>query len=628
MRFSENFLNELKDRLPLSSYVGRKVKLTRSGRHMKGLSPFKQEKTPSFFVDDDKRTFTCYSTGVHGDLISFVQETEGLSFQEAVEKLAGMAGMELPTDSPQERQQVAKRKSLMELMEATVTFYENQLRADIGREARDYLLNKRGLDDPAWRRHRIGYAPEGWQSLRDHLVGLGANDKELLDIGVVRTSKQSSKPPYDAFRHRIIFPILDPTGRPVALGGRALEPSEVLKEKGIPKYVNSAETPLFHKSSVIYNYGRARDALHKKGMRQNEAGDALSRGLIVSEGYMDVIALAEHGFDTAVAPMGTALTEDHLKMLWRVGPEPIMCFDGDAAGRNAALRAADLALPLLEPGNSLYFTLLPQGMDPDDLLKTDGGKEQMRDLLLNARPLVDLLWERERDKEKLDTPERRAGFEARLDACADRIGHEQVKKAYRRELKNRQFELFRPQRQPFVKGGFKKPTSAGITWEQIMDAQGRSGIGLLVRAIDSQDLLEEARDVLAFAEFSDQDVSSLRNAALDVQESHGKVDRLLVAAHLRSLGRTRSAKLLEDYPRNEPIDPASGAGRAWLEALERFPTVAALRDEADSTKDAVASANGVEEYAAEWARRKRLVAEREALRKRTQETEDDQYSRE
>ncbi len=637
MRFSEAFIDELKDRLPISGYIGRKVKLVRSGKNFKGLSPFKDEKTPSFYVDDEKRSYRCFSTQQSGDIISYVQETEGLSFQEAVEKLVQMAGMDMPTESASEKKQVKKRKSLFELMEAAVAFYEAQLREDVGREARDYLQKSRGLKESAWKRHRIGYAPEGWQTLHDHLVKQGATAKELLEIGLVRPSKNTSKPPYDAFRHRIIFPILDPTGRPIALGGRALEASEVLKEKGIPKYVNSSETPLFHKSSVIYNYGRARDAIYKLS-RNAASDDPFARGLIVSEGYMDVIAMAEHGFTTAVAPMGTALTEEQLKMLWRGGPEPIMCFDGDEAGKKAAMRAVDLALPMLEPGKSVYVTLLPQGLDPDDLLKTDGGVAGLRDLLRNARPLVDLLWERELKKEPLDTPERRAGFEARLDEAVASILNEQVRAAYVRELKDRRYQYYRDQRsskqgnkddRPWKFKGNSRYSGRNIPQGPIVKLAdtrglaGRGGLGMIIRAIDSPALMEEAKELLAMADFGDENLISLRNAALDVQDFGEKVDRDAIAAHLRSLGRTSSAKLLEEYPNQEPIDPSSTIGREWLAALERFPTVAALRDEAESEKNAFASANGVEEHKAEWARRKRLVAERQALKAKSQEMLDD-----
>ena len=619
MRFSEDFLNELKDRIRLSDYVGRSVKLVRSGKHMKGLSPFKPEKTPSFFVDDDKRSFNCYATGVHGDLISYVQEVEGLDFTETVKKLAELAGMELPTRSPQERQVMRRRKSLQELMEATVAFYEAQLRSDVGALARDYLQRKRGLDANAWARHRIGYAPEGWQYLRDHLVNdLGAKDDELIEIGVTRPSNKPGKPPYDAFRHRVIFPILDASGKPVALGGRALEPSEVLKERGIPKYVNSAETPLFRKSATIYGFGPARDALHRAS-REGDA-NALSRGLVLVEGYMDVIALVEHGFPTAVAPMGTALTEDQLQMLWRVGPEPIMCFDGDSAGVKAAHRAVDLALPMLAPGRSIYFTFLPQGLDPDDLLKTDGGAEKMRALLLGARPLADILWERELAKETPDTPERKAGLEARLFDLVGQIDHEQVKTAYRREVKDRLYRLSMELRQASRDDAWKagrnasmRRGGAGVTPEMIKENKDRPGLGLLCRAIETPLLIEEARDALVIADFSDPDVSAIRDAMLDLQDSTGKLDRGAVSAHLRSLGRTRSVKLLDEYPRTEPIDLDTAEGRRWLEALERFPTVAALRVEAGESI-AEAFADGVDEFAVQWERRKRLVAERQALK--------------
>ncbi len=628
MRFNDDFLNEIKDRVRLSDYVGRKVKLVRSGRHMKGLSPFKPEKTPSFLIDDDKRSFVDYSTGISGDIISFIQETEGLSFTETVTKLAEIAGLDLPTETPGEARQMRRRKSLLELMEAAVAFFEAQLVSGVGREARDYLKRERRLPEAAWSRHRIGYAPDAWQGLRDHLVAQGATDDELIEIGLVRASKKSGKPPYDAFRNRVIFPILDATGRPIALGGRALESKALMQERGIPKYINSDETPLFRKSSTIYAYGPARDALGRQ-VRSGLTGP-LSRGLVVVEGYMDVIAMAENDFSTAVAPMGTALTEEQLQLLWRVGPEPIMCFDGDSAGIKAAQRAVDLALPLLEPGRSIYVTILPDGKDPDDLLQLADGRSQMQALLEGARPLIDLLWERERDREALDTPERKAGFEARLGEHVKKIQHPQVQKAYERELKDRFFEHFRSQWQARRQARASGPgsrTDAGhakkgrnATPEQQREAPAMRGLMLLLRAVDNPQLLDAARDDLVTADFFDEDLSAIRDAALDVQDSCGELDRSAIAAHLRSLGRTRSANLLEEYPRNEPTDLGTAEGKQWLDALERFPTVAALRDEVESADDAeIASENGVEEFAAFLERRKQLVAERQAFKKRGQD---------
>ena len=615
MRFSEDFLDELKDRIRLSDYVGRSVKLTRSGKHLKGLSPFKPEKTPSFFVDDDKRSFNCYATDTRGDLISFVIETEGLSFYEAVTKLAEQAGMELPTDSPLEDKKIRRRKSLQDWMEATVKFYEAQLRSDVGRDARQYLSGKRRLNENAWSRHRIGFAPEGWQNLRDHLIGQGASDADLLEIGVVNKSKQSDRPPYDAFRNRIIFPILDASGKPVALGGRALEPNEVLKEKGIPKYVNSPETTLFRKSETIYGFGPARDALHKNSRLADRS--TLSRGLVLVEGYMDVIAMVEHGFATAVAPMGTALTDGQLSRIWRCGLEPILCFDGDSAGQKAAERAVDLALPMLAPGRSLYFTFLPDKLDPDDLLGQDGGEDQMRSLLESARPLVDVLWGRELVRDAVDTPERRAGLEARLSEHVGRIGDENVRRAYQREIKDRLYQLSRATRHFEPRGNVDKSTQINghfrLTQEVVNTNSGRSGLGLLVRAVDNPALVVEAREALVVAEFNDPDISAIRDALLDVEDSCGDLDRASVSSHLRSLGRTRSVKLLEKYPKAEPIDLAKAEGREWLATLERFPTVAALREEAS---DAATSTDGVEDFAAQWERQKRLVAERQALKTR------------
>ncbi len=567
MRFSEDFLNELKARVRLSDIVARKVRLKRQGKDLVGLSPFSNEKTPSFHVHDDRGFYKCFSSQKAGDVITFVMETERLSFAEAVEKLAAEAGLELPRQSAEEVQHFRKRTSLQGWVEKAATFFEDQLRGPGGAAARDYL-EKRGFGSDCWTRHRLGFAPDAWRGLSDVLTKQGATLEELVEAGLLVEPEEAGKQPWDRFRNRVIFPIADQGGMIIAFGARTLDPD------GKPKYLNSSDSPLFHKGRTLYRYGPAREALAaiKEG--------PLSRGLIVTEGYVDAIALAEAGIGTAVAPLGTALTEDQLELLWRAGPEPILCFDGDAAGIRAAWRACDRALPLIAPGRTLYFVLLPDGMDPDDVVRVRGA-QAMRDLLGTAQPLVNLLWSRELQAELLDTPERRAGFEARLMDAVGRIKHPGVKKAYERELRDRLFWHFRQPR-----GGTsgssaaraipgKKGASPGPT--------GLAGLRLVVRALESPLIMEQGREVLFRAVFEDPDVASIRDAAFYVYDNTEMLDRPAVAAHLRSLGRKRAVELLETFPVGQPMDPRSAEGRDWLDALGRFPVARTLVGEVKAT---------------------------------------------
>jgi DNA primase len=592
MRFPEEFLNELKSRVRLSDVVGRKVQLKKRGKDYVGLSPFSNEKSPSFYVHDDRGFYKCFSTQKGGDAITFIMETERLSFAEAVEKLARDAGMEIPKASPEAAQEYRRKTTLVEWVEKACAFYEQQLRSPAGAEARAYL-EKRGFGEAAWARHRVGFAPNGWRNLADLLTKQGASIDELIEAGLlVRPDDEGgsrTREPYDRFRNRVIFPISDPGGRIIAFGARTLDPD------GKPKYLNSSDSPLFHKGRTLYRYGAAREA-----MAQIKEGP-LSRGLIVTEGYVDAISLAEAGVGTAVAPLGTALTEDQIELLWRAGPEPILCFDGDAAGIRAAHKAVDRALPMIEPGRTLYFVALPGGLDPDDVIRTRGAGA-MRDMLTAARPLVDLLWSREVEAEPLDTPERRAGLEARLMAAAAAIQHAGVRKAYERELRDRLFQQFRPGRSgPAGPPGFGKPRgSPGAT--------GRPGLRLLVRAIESPDLFELARQRLAEAEFQDADISAIRDAAFDVAKDAEKLDRSAVAAHLRIFGRKRSVELLEDFPCGEPLDLLTTEGRDWSVALDRFVITSRLIAESEAVR--AEEGNDESERRRLWARHKAHVLER------------------
>ncbi len=416
MRFPPSLLDEIRARLPVSQVVGRRVNLRRQGREYIGLSPFKVEKSPSFTVNDLKGFYHCFSSGEHGDIFKFVMATEGLTFPEAVERLASEAGVPMPAVSEQVVQAEGVRSRLHEANEAACRLFETAL-AGAGasaREARAYL-DRRGLSGEARKRFRLGFAPDNRSVLKDSLMRAGFTQAELIEAGLLVAGPEIASP-YDRFRGRLMIPITDLKARVIAFGGRILDPD------GKPKYLNSPETPLFHKGSVLFNAARARQAAHD------------GAGVLVVEGYMDVIALVEAGFTHAVAPLGTALTENQIGLLWRLAPEPVLCFDGDAAGRKAAWRAVDTVLPLLQPGKSLAFAFMPDGLDPDDLIRQQGAPSMARVL---ARPdsLIDVLWARERDREPLDTPERRAALEKRVATLAAAIREPAVREQYGRELR-------------------------------------------------------------------------------------------------------------------------------------------------------------------------------------------------
>jgi DNA primase len=421
MKFPPSILDDIKARLPASTVIGRRVRLIKAGREWKGLSPFGKEKTPSFFVNDVKQAWFDFSSGRNGDIFKFVMETEGLSFPEAVERLAAEAGVTLPRVTEDAVRQEEVRKGLFEVIELAAKYFEAELRGPHGAEARRYLEG-RALAGELQRRFRLGYAPADRFDLRDHLAGQGVSADLMIEAGLL-IHGEGIAVPYDRFRDRIMFPICDVRGRVIAFGGRSMSADAQAK------YLNTAETGLFHKGRLLYNHHNARKAAHDTGQ------------VIAVEGYVDVIAMTLAGFPNAVAPLGTALTEDQLALLWRMADEPTLCFDGDKAGRKAAYRAIDVALAVMEPGKSLKFALLPEGQDPDDLLRS-GGAEAVAGVLAAARPLVDLIWSREVEAAPLDTPERRASFERRLGAVLGVLKDEATRRHYRSEMDNRLAAMF------------------------------------------------------------------------------------------------------------------------------------------------------------------------------------------
>jgi DNA primase len=421
MRFPPQFLDELRARLPVSEVVGRRVKLKKTGREWVGLSPFNREKTPSFTVNDQKGFFHDFSSGKHGDIFRFVMESEGVSFPEAVERLAGLAGLPMPKVSREAEAQEERRRTLHDMLELAAKFFETTLAARGGAKARGYLAD-RGIQPASQLAFRLGYAPAERFALKEHLGGQGVPVEDMVEAGLLIAGDDIPLP-YDRFRDRVMFPIGDARGRVIAFGGRALD------SDAPAKYLNSPETPLFHKGANLFNAAPARAAAHQGAT------------VIAVEGYVDVIAMVTAGFPATVAPLGTALTGDQLALLWKMADEPVLCFDGDKAGRKAAYRAIDQALPLLKPGKSLKFASLAEGQDPDDLVRA-GGREAVEDVLAGALPLSDMLWLRETEAGGFETPERRAALESRIMAVTAAVGDEAVKRHYRQALSDRLRRLF------------------------------------------------------------------------------------------------------------------------------------------------------------------------------------------
>ncbi len=423
MRYPPSVLDEIRSRLPISRVVERRVKLRRAGREYMGLSPFKTERTPSFTVNDQKAFYHCFASGEHGDIFSFVMKTAGLSFAEAVEQLAAEAGVALPKAQSPDEAAVSRLDRLYAACEAACAYFQAQLWTNSGETARGYLA-KRGVTRAEIDSFRLGFAPDNRTALKTSLTAKGITLDEMQEAGLLIHGDDIAVP-YDRFRGRLIFPILDVKRRVIAFGGRALLPDQQ------PKYLNSPETPLFTKGRGLFNIASAREAAR------------LNKTVIVTEGYMDVIALSRAGHLHTVAPLGTALTDDQLRLLWTLSPAPTLCFDGDAAGIKAASRALDVALPSIEPERSLQFVFLPDGKDPDDMIR-NGEAGALEVLLSKPQPLFDVLWKRELNAFPSATPEQRAAFDARMKELTDRIVHKTLRYHYVAEIRNRLRAHFKP----------------------------------------------------------------------------------------------------------------------------------------------------------------------------------------
>ena len=537
MRFDERYLDELKSRLRLSDVIGRSVKLRRQGREYVGLSPFSKEKTPSFYVNDDKGFFHDFSSGKHGDLIGFLQETERLSFREAVERLSAEAGMALPTEDPRAAAEEQTRQGLQDWLELAAKWFAAELKRPAGAAARAYL-ERRGLPESEWARFGLGFAPNGRTGLNDYLIAKGAKPGELVDAGLL-IAPDDGGAPYDRFRDRIIFPITDARGRVVSFGGRAMDP------EARAKYLNGPETPLFHKSFVLYGLPEARKLLHTGGE---------GAPLVVVEGYMDSIACQRAGV-AAVAPLGTALTEEQMAVLWRLHPEPTLSFDGDAAGQRAAHRTLDRALPLLKPGRTLRFAVVRGGKDPDEVLR-EQGPAALKAQLNDARPFITVLFEREQmAAQPLDTPERRTALKVKLRTLAAAIADPELSSSYRQDLLDR-FEalwaLDRPARtydeaaRAFRKGrggrgapALTGPTPEGRAAARRLHGALRPASAMIAAAVLSHpDFIDSELESLEVQGFGDQALDGLAKEIIRLRLTYPALDSATLGRHLASSGFT------------------------------------------------------------------------------------------
>ncbi|WP_312125264.1 DNA primase [Brevundimonas sp.] len=611
MRFDERFIEELKARLRPSDVIGRTVKLKRQGREFVGLSPFSKEKSPSFFVNDDKGFFHDFSSGKHGDIISFLQETERLSFVEAVSRLAAEAGMQMPAEDPQAAEREQKRQGLADWMEWAQKWFAANLRRGVGQAAREYL-EKRGLPEDQWERFGLGYAPNDREGLKQALIQRGAKPGELVEAGLL-IAPESGGQPYDRFRDRLMFPILDARGRIVSFGGRAMNPDDRAK------YLNGPESPLFHKGATLYGLPEARRILgaEKRG----------EQGIIVVEGYMDVIACQRAGLP-AVAPMGTALTEEQMERLWRVSSEPVLCFDGDAAGLRAAYRAIERALPLLKPGRSFRFALLEGGQDPDDILR-DKGAPALRQALGQTRTFSEVLFRREVEAEPLDTPERKAGLKGRLRAAAGAVQDKDLAEQYRRDLFDRFDALFprqqnaRPQGQS---GGYGERRKWGAAALQGQTAEGQRAMQALSRsiepvaaalahgAIDDPERLDDHMEAIARYGFGDPALSDLAQELVRLRFSGRALDSAALRRHLASSGHDVLMREVEKAAAKSGApflagDKPLGEMRArWSQAFYALTRAAALDEALASAKSEAHRAFDASAFAL-------VKAERDALRR-------------
>ncbi|MDM9628764.1 DNA primase [Rhizobium sp. S152] len=593
MRFSNSFLDEIRDRVPISDVIGRRVSWDKRKTNVSradywACCPFHGEKSPSFHCEDRKGRYHCFGCGVTGDHFRFLTELEGLSFPEAVQTIADMAGVAMPVADPAMEKREKERTTLLDVMELATQFFQDQLQTANGARARAYLRD-RGLTGRTIETFRLGFAPDSRNALKEHLAGKGVPKEQIEACGLVVHGAEIPVS-YDRFRDRIMFPILSSREKVIAFGGRAMSPDAPAK------YLNSNETELFHKGNVLYNFSRARRAT------QGANGEGT---IIAVEGYMDVIALHQAGVENAVAPLGTALTENQLELLWKMTPQPVLCFDGDGAGIRAANRAADLALPHIKPGRTVRFALLPDGKDPDDLVRNDG-RAPFDKVMSQAKPLAEMIWGREINTGSFETPEAKAELEARLRQLVSVIADENVRRHYQQDMRDRLNGFFQPQfqnrgggeRRSFERGGgggkgrgrggLDEPRGARLTGG-ISDRLARSGLVrghievpalresvLALTVVNHPALMLDEYDEIASIDYDSRELqrlwSGMLGAAAAVASQH--LTREYLVERLEEQGFATLLQSLEQQIRN---------ARLWIATEE-----AAMEDAREGYRQALA----------------------------------------
>jgi DNA primase len=615
MRFSNDFLDEIRDRVPISAVVGRRVTWDRKKTNVSrqdywACCPFHGEKSPSFHCEDRKGRYHCFGCGVSGDHFRFLTDLEGLSFIEAVQQVADMAGISMPQPDPQAERREKERTTLQDVMEMATQFFQDQLQTASGARARAYL-RERGLNGRTIETFRLGYAPESRNALKEYLAAKGMPKDQIEACGLVVHGPEIPVS-YDRFRDRIMFPILSSRDKVIAFGGRAMSPD------AMAKYLNSNETELFHKGNVLYNFSRARRALQ---------GADGAETLIAVEGYMDVIALHQAGIENAVAPLGTALTENQLQLMWKTTPVPVLCFDGDGAGQRAAFRAVDIALPHLKPGQSVRFAMLPDGKDPDDLVKHDGRAPFDR-VMAEAQPLAAMVWTREVSAGTFDTPEKRAELEAKLKQIVTVIADENVRRHYQQDIRDRLYAFFQgSQPQRGDRGGYQGngrgqgqggqgrfggrppgPVAAGRG--AISDRLARSGLVrghqdqptlretvLALTIVNHPTLLEDEYDEIAAIEFENAALQKLWSSLLTaVAEADHGLSREVLIGKLEVHGHGTLLRTLDQQIRNArlwtatEIAAAEDAREGYRQALSLYKRARALKRQRKELEREVAEA--------------------------------------
>jgi DNA primase len=599
MSLPPGFLDELRTRISLSSVIGRKVawdnrKSNQAKGDMWAPCPFHQEKSASFHVDDRKGYYYCFGCHAKGDAISFLKEAENMSFMEAVETLAREAGMPIPDRDPREAEKADRRSELARVMEEAVRHYRLQLKTAAGAAARDYL-QRRKLSEVALDRFEIGFAPDGWQGLWDQLRARGIAEDLILGAGLAKPSTKG-KAPYDTFRNRIIFPIRDARGRCIAFGGRAMDPNDSAK------YLNSPETELFDKGRTLYNHGPAREAAAK------------GQPLIVAEGYMDVIALVTARYEAAVAPLGTAITEDQLRLIWRIHPEPLIMLDGDAAGIRAATRLVDLALPILEAGQGLRFVILPEGLDPDDMIRARG-REAMAKAIEAAQPMVNLLWRRETEGRAFDSPERKATLDKSLRAAIRQIADPSIRAHYGDEINRLRRALFGTGRPAFVprapgrKGRGQPASSLPATRGTLLAAAAGPEVEeylheamILAIGLTHPRTLERFESQYETVEMRDPGHDRLRQALLGQLHAEPLTESAVFRARIEAIAGAEVEKLLglAHVRIAPPVRSAADLDLALMCLAEEFAKLEARRGAQAEIEDAMEDLGGLADEGLTW----------------------------